>query len=88
MRRQSSPHHLSCQAQAIQQFGIIARDSARKDSGLPGGSRNLIALKLAQDLVQAVHTMQLSARRKVLPPAQKAHEIRGGHRLNFLAQAA
>src|SRR5580704_7105096 len=86
MRRQTSPHNLPSQAEAIEQLRVVRGNAARQDRGFPSRRGDLIALQLPQYLIQTVDAVQLSSRRDMLPAAQKPHESGGSDRFNFLAQ--
>ena len=86
MRRQARPHHFARQAQLIEKLGLIVRDRAREHVRLPGGRRNLVALKLLDDLQRAVDAVQPASGQHVLPAIKELLELRGGNRLDFAAQ--
>src|SRR5262249_8283678 len=73
---------------AIQQFWVVSRDAAWQDRRFPSGGGGLVALKLAQDLKQAIGAMKLSARREMLPASKESHEVGAGYRVALFAQGS
>ena len=88
MRRKSPPHHLARKAETVEKLRVVAGDPARKDGGFPGARGNLIPLELPDHGQRAIHAVQLSAARDVLPAGQETHEIGGRGRLDLPAQPA
>ena len=88
MGRKTSPGNLARQAKAIEQIGFVVCDEARKDLGLPRGSRDLVPLKLPDDLQQTVDPMQATGEHDMLPPHEEVHEVGRGDRLDLAAEAA
>ncbi len=84
---ESLPHITSPDRQRrIEQLRRITGDSPAQYFRFPCRGRNLIALKLLQNLQCPVDSMQLSSRSEMLPGKKKSHEVGGGDRLDFLAQ--
>ncbi len=87
VRRKAAPHHFARQAKLIEKLGAVVGDAAGQDLAFPGRGRDLVSLKLPDDLQNAIGTVQLGAGRGVLPTLQEAREIRRGDGLDLTAQA-
>src|ERR1700722_11692870 len=86
MRREASPAHRAGQAEMIEGFGSVTGDAPLQYLALPGIRGRLKALELAKNFQQTALACDLRARSEVLPAQEPAHELRGRHRLDLLAQ--
>ncbi len=83
MGRESSPHHRSAQAESVQQFRIVFRDSKRQQMALPGRGGCFKAGQLADDFKEARLAMQPGSKRDMLSLEQEPHEVRCRDRFDF-----
>src|SRR5204863_297741 len=81
-----APGDVAGEAQLVEPRGLVACDARGQHLALPSGRRQLEALELLDDALEAVAAVQLLARLDVLPGEEEAHEIGRAHRLDLAAE--
>jgi len=88
MRGEASPDHFAGDTKLIEHLRRVLPDSTPQYFAFPRSGRNLVTLKLFDDVKRSVQPMQLRSSFQVLPVEEEPHEIGRGDRLDFPPQAA
>ena len=85
---QTAPGDLAGEAELIEQGPVVAGDTRRQHIAFPGSGRRLESLQLPDDLREALRSVQLRPRLRVLPAEEEPEEILRSDRLDLAPEPA